>query len=115
MGDAPLMTPPTEQVEDLMSGIIERTSDYRNHKNAIGFSFRYYADQLVGNKGIKLLAVDGVAPTVENIRAGRYPLTSEFYAATTQSTEQIDALLEWILSPEGQELIERTGYAGINP
>ena len=115
MGDAPLMTPPTEQVEDLMSGIIERASDYRNHKNAIGFSFRYYADQLVGNKGIKLLAVDGVAPTVENIRAGRYPLTSEFYAATTQSTEQIDALLEWILSPEGQELIERTGDAGINP
>ena len=48
-------------------------------------------------------------------RQGRYPLTSEFYAATTQSTEQIDALLEWILSPEGQELIERTGYAGINP
>ena len=73
MGDAPLMTPPTEQVEDLMSGIIERTSDYRNHKNAIGFSFRYYADQLVGNKGIKLLAVDGVAPTVENIRAGPLP------------------------------------------
>ena len=109
------MSPPTEQIVSMMVGIIERASDYRNHKNAIGFSFRYYADQLVGNKGIKLLAVDGVAPTVENIRAGRYPLTSEFYAVTTQSAGQTDALLEWILSPEGQELIERTGYAGIRP
>lgn len=115
MGDMPLMSPPTEQIVSMMAGIIERASDYRNHKNAIGFSFRYYADQLVGNKGIKLLTVDGVAPTVENIRAGRYPLTSEFYAVTTQSAGQTDALLEWILSSEGQELIERTGYAGIRP
>ena len=114
MGDTPLMTPPQNQVYDLMSGIIYKTADYKNHSNAIGFSFRYYAQDMIANKGIKLLSVDGVAPTVENIRSGAYPLTSDFYAVTSQqSNANSQVLIDWILSPEGQQLIEDTGYAGI--
>lgn len=114
MGDVPLMTPPQEEVYDLMSGIIYETADYKNHSNAIGFSFRYYAQDMIADKGIQLLSVDGVAPTVENIRSGAYPLTSDFYAVTSQqSNANSQVLIDWILSPEGQQLIEATGYAGI--
>ena len=70
---------------------------------------------MIADKGIKLLSIDGIAPTVDNIRSGAYPLTSNFYAVTTQhSNANSQKLIDWILSPEGQQLIEQTGYAGIN-
>ena len=115
MGNTPLITPPQDQIVDFMDGIIYRAADYQNHDNAIGFSFRYYAQDMIADKGIKLLSIDGIAPTVDNIRSGAYPLTSNFYAVTTQhSNANSQKLIDWILSPEGQPLIEQTGYAGIN-
>jgi phosphate transport system substrate-binding protein len=113
MGDTPLMTPPADLVNTMMGGIISQTADYKNNANAIGFSFRYYAQDMVGDKGIKLLAIDGIEPTLANIQDGSYPLTSDFYAVTTPASQHTDALIEWILSDEGQTLIERTGYARI--
>ena len=111
MGEKPLMTPPKADVVDGMGGIIEQTADYKNYKNAIGYSFRFYATQMVKNDQIKLLRVNGVAPTTENIENGTYPLASHFYAVTrSDASENTKKLLEWILSAQGQELIERTGY-----
>ena len=63
---------------------------------------------------VKLLAVDGVAPSVENIRNGTYPLTISLCAVTTKTTNpNVQKLIDWILSPQGQELIEKTGFVGI--
>lgn len=115
MGDTPLMDPPSEMVNDLMSGIIEQVSDYRSKKGSIGFSFRYYVEGIIQNPDIKLLSIDGIAPTVENIKNGSYPVTTPLYAVTYvgNPNENVPVLLEWILSEEGQEIIERTGYAGV--
>ena len=115
MGDTPLMDPPSELVNDLMSGIIEKVSDYRSSTGSIGFSFRYYVEGIIQNPDIKLLSIDGVAPTVENIKNGAYPITTPLYAVTYagNTNENVPRFLEWILSEEGQEIIERTGYAGV--
>ena len=60
---------------------------------------------------VKLLKIDGVAPTVENIENGSYPLASSFYAVTrSDADENTLALLDWICGPQGQALIEKTGY-----
>ena len=115
MGDTPLMDPPSELVNDLMSGIIEQVSDYRSKSGSIGFSFRYYVEGIIQNPDIKLLSIDGIAPTVENIKSGSYPITTPLYAVTYagNDNENVDLFLDWILSEEGQEIIERTGYAGV--
>lgn len=115
MGDTPLMKPETETVETFMSGIIERVADYHNKPGSIGFSYRYYLESIIKNPDIKLLSVDGIAPTAENIRSGAYPITTFLYAVTYRDhfNENVDLLLEWILSPEGQELVEKTGYIPI--
>ena len=109
-----IMEAPTEQVNDLMSGIIEEVSDYKNKKGSIGFSFRYYVEGIIQNPDIKMIAVDGVAPTVENVRTEKYPIITPIYAVTyeEQKNENVDKLLQWILSEEGQEIIEKTGYVG---
>ena len=115
MDGKPIMEPDIEQINTLMDGIIEQVANYRNKDGAIGFSFRYYMEGIIKNPDVKLLSVDGVAPTVENIQAGAYPITASLYAVTWEGNENqnVARLLNWILSPEGQELVEKTGYVPI--
>jgi len=115
MGDKPIMEAPTELVNDLMSGIIEKVLNYRSKSNSIGFSFRYYVEGIIRNPEIKMLSVDGVAPTAENIKNGSYPIVTPIYAVTYEenTNENVEKLLDWILSEEGQYIIEETGYVGI--
>lgn len=111
MGDTPLSSPPTEDVVMAMAGIINQVSNYYNYENSIGFSFRYYSSEMVLHNDVKLLSVDGVSPTAENIENGTYPIINNFYAVTNQNpTDNTKALIDWILSSEGQEIIRKTGY-----
>lgn len=85
---------------------------------AIGFSFRYYLDDMVDNAGVKMLSVNGVYPSRENIRARTYPIIAQFYAIyrANNTNENIPLLIDWLLSEEGQTLIEACGYTAIgNP
>ena len=115
MGDKPIMEAPTELKNDLMSGIIERVSNYKNKTNSIGFSFRYYVEGIIKNPDIKMISIDGIAPTAENIKNGTYPVVTPIYAVTyeEQTNENVAKLLNWMLSDEGQYIIEETGYVGI--
>lgn len=115
MGDKPLMTPPTKMVNDLMSGIIEQVADYQSKSNSIGFSFRYYVEGIIKNPNIKLIAIDGVHPTVDSIKSGSYPIVAPLYAVTYKGNENknVKLLLDWVLSDEGQYIIEQTGYVGL--
>lgn len=116
MGDTPIMEAPTEEVNDFMSGIIDQVADYKNYSNSIGFSFRYYFDTLIANPNVKMIAVDGVKPTLQNITNDTYPIVTSLYAVTYKGNENenVEKLLNWILSEEGQELVEKTGYARVN-
>lgn len=115
MGDLPLITPPKEDVVMGMGGIISQTADYKNYANALGYSFRFYSNEMVGNNQIKLLSVEGKEPTPQNIENGSYPLASSFYAVTrSDASENTQKLLEWLTGPQGQELIKKTGYTPLN-
>ena len=115
MGDTPITDAPTEMLNDLMAGIIEQVADYKSKTNSIGFSFRYYVEGIIKNPDIKMISIDGAAPTSENIRNGSYPILTPIYAVTYKENQNgnVDKLLEWILSDEGQYIINETGYVGI--
>ena len=111
MGDLPLTKPLREEYEEFMGGIINRVADYRNYSNAIGYSFRYYATRMFAKDGIKVISVNGIAPTLENIQNGAYPFLGEFVIITTDAvTHNAQKLVDWFLSPQGQDIIRRTGY-----
>ena len=82
---------------------------------SIGFSFRYYMDGIVENDSVKMLALNGIYPSAENIRNRTYPVVAQFYAIYRADNENanIPVLIEWLLSDEGQTLIEQTGYVRI--
>ena len=83
---------------------------------SIGFSFRYYMDGIVENNSVKMLSLNGVYPSAENIKNHTYPIVAQFYAIYRADNENdnIKPLIDWILSDEGQTLIEQSGYVRIN-
>ncbi|WP_033829650.1 PstS family phosphate ABC transporter substrate-binding protein [Bacillus andreraoultii] len=117
MGDKPLMIPPSKDIVSAMGGIIKETTNYQNRTNAIGFSFRHFSQEMVDAKEIKYIKVNGIAPTKENIQNGTYPFVNEFYAITIENkntNSNIEPFLQWMVSEQGQKLVEKTGYVRIN-
>ena len=84
--------------------------------SAIGFSFRYYVADVMENSGVKMLSVNGAYPSPENIRNGSYPIVSPFYVVYDKANPNpnVQRLVEWILSEEGQQIILQTGYTPIS-
>lgn len=82
---------------------------------SIGYTFRYYLSGIVADDRVKMLAVDGIAPDAENIRNGSYPLSTSFYAVYRRDNpnENVGRLVEWLLSDEGQAMIEACGYVAL--
>ena len=115
MGETPIMEAPKERVNDMMSGIIDQVADYKNTTNSIGFSFRYYMEGIIKNPNVKMLKIDGIEPNIKNIKNDKYPITTSLYAVTYKNNENenVQKLIDWILSSEGQEIIEKTGYVGV--
>lgn len=82
---------------------------------AIGYSFRFYLAGMVSDERVKMLAVDGVEPNAENIRNGSYPICANFYVVYRKDNqnEKLRPLVDWLLSEEGQTMIEACGYVGL--
>ena len=92
------------------------TAEWQGVQPGLGYSYRFFATVMYANPDTKLLALDGYAPNDENIRSGKYPFVAEVYAVTCgQPQGKAAQLIDWILSPEGQELVEKSGYAPIAP
>ena len=59
---------------------------------------------------MKVLAVDGIAPTDENLQSGAYPFTVHYYAVYAEGNETAAAFTDWLVSDEGQACIAQAGY-----
>ena len=88
-------------------------ASFRDLPNALGCGL-YSAWAGAAPDRVKLLSVDGVAPTAENIAEGHYPFTEILYAVVLKGNDNpnVKALLDWIQSEQGRELAVKTGFAG---
>lgn len=113
MKDTPMMDAPRELRTSEMGELVDAIAAYRNTADAIGYSVYYYIDNMYMQSGIKLLKVDGVAPTNETIASGAYPYRQPFYAVI-RADAPADAcerrLYDWLATPEGRRLVEEAGY-----
>lgn len=115
MGDISMKESETYEIVDAMSGVIEEVAQYANEAGAIGYSFRYFLESLNQEKDVKILSVDGVYPTMENIESGAYPQTGNVCLITrkNETNPYVQKMKEFILSEDGQYIIRKTGYAGL--
>jgi len=112
-----LLEPPIEQVIGEMGTLIDSVAVYSNEEDAIGYSYYYFVTDMWGDEEVKLLKVDGVYPNKSSISAGEYPIATAYYAVLrtdTPADSNARALLDWILSEEGQAAAEETGYVPLS-
>ncbi len=113
MGDTPLMEAPADYVPGSMGELMTTVKSYDRSANAIGYTVYYYAHDMEMAQGLKLLRIDGVAPSRESIRSGAYPHLNPYYCVIAQDTpagSPTRILYDWLLSEEGQRLLEAEGY-----
>lgn len=72
-------------------------------------------DGIAGNRAVKMLSLDGMYPSPENIQNGSYPIVVPFYTIYRRDNPNpnIPVLIDRILSDEGQRIIEQSGYVRI--
>ncbi len=113
MGDTPLAEPPEEYMASSMGELMSVVKSYDNSANAIGYSVYYYANDMQMAQGLKLLKVDGVEPSRETIRSGEYPHRNAYYCVIPASAAEDSPnriLFDWLMSEDGQKLIDLEGY-----
>ncbi len=77
-------------------------------KNAIG----YISLGSLKNNPVKALKIDGVAATVDNVKSGEYKVSRPFNIAVKEAelSEQSKDFIDFIMSTQGQKIIEEDGY-----
>ncbi len=115
MKDVSLKEPITYEMQSAMTGIIHEVAEYYNEYGAIGYTFKYFLEGLHQEENIKILSIDNIYPTVENIKNKTYPISTYLYCVTLKSNqkENVKKLKEFLLSPQGQYIIEKTGYCSL--
>ena len=83
------------------SGNIKTTVS--GNKNAIGFASFEYIDNTVA-----ALNIDDVEPTADNVKSGSYKISRPFILVTKEDslTEDGQKLISFVLSDEGQQIVE---------
>lgn len=94
-----------------MPGTAAVVNTVAKDKHGIGFGGAAYG------KGIKFLKVKkdenspGYEPNAENIKTGKYTITRYLYMYTrSKPTGALKEYIDWILSDEGQEIVNKVGY-----
>lgn len=97
-------------VSDGMGDLVTAIGDYANGPYSLGYSYLYYVEQLYKSGEVKVLSVNGVAPTADNLRSKKYPFTTCYYAVYRKGDEQTAAFVSWLSSPVGQQVVAQAGY-----
>ena len=65
------------------------------------------------DKRVKALTIDGVVPTVSNIKTGAYKITRPFlFLSNGEPDDRTREFIEFVLSKQGQDLLRKEGLIG---
>ena len=117
MKDKKIMDPPTTQLQMEMGELVDAIADYDNAADAIGYSYFYYVNTMYKRDTIKMLAVDGVAPSIETIKNGEYPIFTNGFIVLRADEPDDSPASKWVdavLGKRGSHIIEAKGYVPVN-
>ena len=93
--------------------IIDVVSDYDNSESAIGYGYYYYVTNMYTQANMRLLSIDGIKPTYDNIQTGLYNLQTKYYAVIRKDEPEngnTRKLLNAMISEKGQNIVKEAGY-----
>ncbi len=117
MKDKPIMEPVTSQIQGNMGELIDAVAEYDNAENAIGYSYFYYVNTMYRRDKVKMLAVDGVEPSIKTIKNGQYPIYTNGFIVLRKDSPKDSPERKWVeavLWERGSKIIEEAGYVPVN-
>jgi phosphate transport system substrate-binding protein len=110
-----MTNPPMAQLATGMGMLINVVAGYENGTMSLGYTYKYYVDRLYKSPDIKILKVNGIMPSDENVRNNSYAFIAPYNAVirSTDVNEVGGKFLRWILSDEGQACITQAGYVSL--
>jgi phosphate transport system substrate-binding protein len=110
MGDFPEPTSQFKSMAPLIDGV--STNQY-----SIGYTLFYYRLNMIDRRermnNVKVLALDGVAPSEDTISTEEYPHVFNIYAVVRKDLDTNSSeykIKQWLTSEHGQSLIREAGY-----
>jgi hypothetical protein len=117
MGETPLTVAEVVYIQG-MGDIIESVGDFDGGKYSIAYNMYTFTETQYRHSEVVTLAVDGIAPTEANIFSEQYPITIYNYiyydANNAPAALFAQTLHAYLMSHEGQQLINAEGYVNIN-
>jgi phosphate transport system substrate-binding protein len=117
MQGIPMMKPPmtTTMIMGGMGPLVDAVAGYENGTMSLGYTYKYYVDRLYTSPDIKILKVNGIMPSDENVRNNSYAFIAPYNAVirSTDADEVGGKFLNWMLSDEGQKCITQAGYVSL--
>ncbi len=115
MGNLPIEAPQPAPNMDIIgsNSLMKQLSvEFGGVQPALGYSFKFFSTIMNPNPDVKLLSLNDIEPSAENISSGKYQYSNNFYAITVGEPQGNNKkVIDWITSEEGQNLIEKTGYS----
>ncbi|OPL15575.1 MAG: phosphate ABC transporter substrate-binding protein [delta proteobacterium MLS_D] len=94
---------PKAQLQASSGAVVETASTNRNALAYVGMGYL--------NSSVKAVHVNGIAPSMETAKSGEYPISRPLFMYTDSvPTGETARYLRFVLSPEGQKIVEETGY-----
>ncbi|NLF27495.1 MAG: phosphate ABC transporter substrate-binding protein [Clostridiales bacterium] len=104
---------PTEFRPGDMGELVDVVASYRNTADAVGYSVYYYVTEMYVKQGVKLLSVNGVAPSIESISSREYPYTQPNYAVVRKDEPKNSParqLFDFLTTEEGKAFLAEHSY-----
>jgi phosphate transport system substrate-binding protein len=93
-----------------MAGNEQIASEVGRNPNGIGYVGLAYME----GAGIKVISIDGAAPTKESVLAKKYPYARPtFYYTNGEATGEAAKFLEFTLSDAGQQIVSKVGFVPV--
>ncbi len=94
----------------IVSPMVTLSETVKNTPGAIG----PLATAVIDRTKVKVIKVDGVEPTPQNIKTKRYKVVREINIVTKgPATGKAKQFIEFLLSDEGQSILEKNGFVGV--
>jgi len=93
------------------------TAEIRQNPNAIGYDGLGYVTDEVKVVAVGI-SIDGpfVYPSSETVNSNLYPIARDLYMYTAgEPSGEIKEYLDWIISPQAQEIVKKLGFVPVTP
>ncbi len=93
------------------------TAEVRQNPNAIGYDGLGYVTDDVKVVAVGI-SIDGpfLYPSAETVNSNLYPIARDLYMYTAgEPSGDIKEYLDWILSPQAQEIVTKLGFVPVSP